>query len=206
MGIVVTNEVDKLLASTSVGAEALRVVSTNSLEVSFETSGRPAAFIIDDKTGKKKIVVNKNMPVQEIAYYFVHEAHHARQSLGGASGDASKQAREEFVETMVSEESLGTALGFEFIVELKRGGGTPTKPLPFRFEMYEDFVTRKRKSLTEDHKDWSQQKIDQSVIAWGRKFVRAMVNDGALRPDALHSYAEYYAHEWAVARSKSGGP
>lgn len=199
MGIVVTQAVDDLLNATPTGAAALRVVDANKIAVQIASEGPPAFFVDNARTKTKYIVVNTSLPPQEVAFYFCHEAHHARQNLSGASGDAKAQDRAAFIETMVNEEAVGSAIGYEFLEELRRAGRAITKPEPFRYDMYSSFVARKRKELTADHADWSAEKIDAAVTAFGRRYVRAMVNDGFLRPNALDLYSDYYAREWARA-------
>ena len=154
--------VENLLKQCDTGIAALKVFTDNKIEVEETRAGAIAFFDPGDGKGRKmKVVLNTSKPAAMVAAYFCHEMHHALMNVTGKSGDAKTQDQAAYVEQMVQEEAVGTAVGFRCYMELERKGLATGVP-PDRYDMYKGSFERAR----------ARGESDAAALALAARFVR----------------------------------
>lgn len=105
------------------GREALSTIRQYNVPV--ELGSGPGSYF----TGNK-IVLSRQLSVEDSALTLIHEAHHASEAYGNTTGDVLRQPRGEFVTTMVNEEAVGAALEIQAKRELAEAGRYLTATVP----------------------------------------------------------------------------
>jgi Putative metallopeptidase family (DUF6782) len=190
------------LGASAIGRDALAVASRYAVQVVFQAKGRPAVY----DAGDNHCYLDPATRTPELATYFVHEMHHARQAQEGRSPLPDKAPdREAWVDLVVNEEILATSLSFEARVEM--GISTPLAggPLGDAWTQYLRVWALWRQRHLVDHPG---DDAGASALARtkGRALIRLLIvgEPGSrvlprLGPDQYSSYAMFYRRQWNLA-------
>jgi hypothetical protein len=134
----------------------------------------------------------------EIASYFVHEMHHAKQFYDGKSPDPIGQDEKTWVALMVKEEIDGTTKGFEAKLEMEKNGAAKNDVPPF-MNMYRSAYEHAHKTAIAENKTGAE--AHAAGLANGSKMTTYLIKPGdkswpRLAPSQLESYEMYYTREW----------
>ncbi len=190
------------LGASAIGRDALGVASRYAVQVVFQAKGRPAMY----DAGDNHCYLDPATRTPELATYFVHEMHHARQAQEGRSPLPDKAPdREAWVDLVVNEEILATSLSFEARVEM--GISTPLAggPLGDAWTQYLRVRALWRERYLADHPG-DDAGAAALARAKGRALIRLLIvgEPGSrvlprLGPDQYSSYAMFYRRQWNLA-------
>ena len=170
--------------------------------------GAPAKFYPD----YNRCVINMSMPAYEVASYFVHEMHHAKQFHEGKSPKAETDSdRKHWVDTMVTEECDGTYYGFLHKLALERRNLAPEDDRPPGMNFFRGAYRHGMKMAQE--KGLEGVEAGDMARANAKKMVDLLIRPPQGTRHRLGvgaggdmSYTDYYSREWEKARQKAGLP
>lgn len=187
-------EMKALLKSSATGVAAVKDLEAQKLPVTFANGG-------GSYWNGAQIVIDRGRSTDEAALSLVHELVHARAHLSGTSGQLRKQARADYVNTLLSEEVRGTVDAIRAKNELAASGKnvTGTRALENAYNAaYKLAVDRARKA--------NPQATAAELTTAGEQAGNDRVMKGFLDGEVVTSttgqtYSEYYGKAWDQARS-----
>lgn len=192
----------RVLSASAIGQEAIATASRYAVVVVFQGKGRPAAY----DAGDNHCYLDPATATNELATYFVHEMHHARQTQLGLSPLPDKAPdREVWVDAMVQEEVKATWLSFEARVEAGISTPLASGPLADAWNYYLRIRREWREKHLASHPN-DTAGADALATAKGRALVRYLIVGvpdtttlPGLGPDRFSSYAMFYRRQWNIA-------
>jgi hypothetical protein len=179
-------EMDTFLAPSKTGKEATDYIKNNNIPVEFASGG-------GSYYQNGKIVIDRTQNSEEAALTLVHEVNHAKAAKEGTTGNPSTQTRDDYINTMVEEESVGTVKSIEAKRELQAAGTQTTATFPLENEYntaYNDAVTNARNT----NPNATDAELDAAGKKAGLDRVRNGFNNGEVVPsvDGTTNYRDYY--------------
>ncbi len=159
----------------------------------------------DDDAGDK-IVVDESESLEDMIFTVPHEATHGQRYNDGESGDIDRDAREEYIDKMLDEETDATVAGIEVKQSLEANGETVGTTFPLETE-YREAYTEKLEELKSEAKRGKRKSMDQmrkEAKEAGRAAVREGFDNGTVRPgtDRNSNYRDYYGRKYDRDRTQ----
>lgn len=183
-----------LLKATDYGVWALGILSQYAPTLRLTATGAPASY----NPQTSLVLVNTSLQPAVVASYLTHEMYHVQRDKTGASGNPKTMAKQQYVDTMVSEEIKGTVYGYHVFFELDQNGKVPPScPRPDHYYDFKSAYLHARESKIKDDPSANYTQIRDYALGIGEKVMRFWIvqqrDPGA---NALESYPEYYARDW----------
>ncbi len=182
-------DINDFLAKSPSGAEALKYIKDNNIPVTFANGG-------GSYWDGNKIVIDRSQDAQTAGLTVVHEVNHARADRTGKSGNVNLQSHDDYVKTMIDEESVGTVASIEAKRELQKAGVDVKASFPLETEYNEAYDAAVAKAKTDNPKATAAE-----LDTIGRKAGLDRVREGFVNGEVVTStngqtYPEYYGGYW----------
>ena len=177
-------DIRAMLDKSAAGKAAIAVIDKYKVPVDLKYPG-PGSVFQGPAPGKIKILATKT--VAEAAFTLVHEANHAEASNLGTKADINKLGREQYVKSMLDEETTSTVNAILSKLGMSaddRKGVTASPVLQARYEKAKKAALDAKKSAEEAEK-----------AAW--QSIRDAFTDGTLvTSNTKEAYDIYYGKAW----------
>lgn len=186
------------LANSAQGRHALEVYDRYGVEPTF-TPGKGSTY--DPATNKTNLDPSEDPTTSALT--FVHEMNHAEAANEKKSGDINNQSKNDYVNTMVNEETEGTVRSIEARNELAKSGTDVSGshfPLENQYQQAHDKAVADAKAANPNISNEEAEAIGKKA---GADRVKQGFNNGeVVTSNTKEKYPDYYGNDWNKAHPK----
>ncbi|MBN8226632.1 hypothetical protein JYK02_03820 [Corallococcus macrosporus] len=185
-------ETKDVLKNSPTGAAAVKYMEDHNIPVEFADGG-------GSYWDGNKIVIDRSQDPQEAALTLVHEINHAKATIDGPRADVQNQTRDDYVNTLLNEETRGTVDSIRAKNELVAAGDNVTATFPLEAEYNAaskkaiDEAKAKDPSLTEAQLREIGDKAGYDAVLNGFKTGAVVTSTNG------QNYPDYYGQGWDAA-------